>query len=255
VSQGMVARLKRALDGPADFFEVLAPGWATAKGAELAGRRVHITGQGSVALGDICELKGEPAGRIRFEGDFSQIDGLGVGLTEGAVVVDGNLGRNAGAGMAGGSIEVTGDAGAGAGGALPEARRGMTGGELVVHGSVGPGAGNRMRRGLLVAGRDAGPDAGFGMIAGSVFILGVADGEVGLWSKRGSIVALRQVRIPVTYRYACTYQPIHLRVILRRLRARYSLPLEDRHLAGFYRRYSGDLADIGRGEILVWSAE
>jgi hypothetical protein len=68
-------------------------------------------------------------------------------------------------------------------------------------------------------------------------------------------VALGAVKIPITYRYACTYQPAHLRVMLRRLRTRYSLPLEEWHLAGLYRRYSGDLADIGRGEILAWSAE
>jgi hypothetical protein len=34
----------------------------------------------------------------------------------------------------------------------------------------------------------------------------------------------------------------------------YELPVSDQHLAGLYRRYSGDLADIGKGEILVWTA-
>jgi formylmethanofuran dehydrogenase subunit C len=255
VSQGLVARLKSPPGRRADFSEVLATPWIGASAEDLARRRVHLDGQGSIALGDLCEVKGTPAGRIRFEGDFSRVDRLAAGLTEGEVVVDGNLGRHAGAGMAGGSVEVTGDAGPGAGGAAVEARRGMSGGELVVHGSVGSEAGSRMRRGLVVVGRDAGADAGFGMIAGSLILFGAATGEVGLWSKRGSIVALGAVKIPITYRYACTYQPAHLRVMLRRLRTRYSLPLEEWHLAGLYRRYSGDLADIGRGEILAWSAE
>jgi formylmethanofuran dehydrogenase subunit C len=180
---------------------------------------------------------------------------LAVGLVEGDVVVDGDLGRDAGAGMAGGSLEVKGNAASGVGGAAPEGRRGMTGGEVIVRGSVGSGAGTRMRRGLVVVGGDAGADAGFGMIAGSIVILGSAIGEVGLWSKRGSIVALGAVKVPVTYRYACTYYPVHVRVMLRRLRARYSLPLENQHVQGLYRRYSGDLADIGKGEILAWSAE
>jgi formylmethanofuran dehydrogenase subunit C len=221
----------------------------------MARRRVYLDGQGSVSLGEVCDVKGEPAGRIRFEGDLSPVDRLAAGLTEGEVVVDGNLGGGAGAGMAGGSVEITGDAGLGTGGATLEARRGMTGGEIVVHGSVGGEAGSRMRRGMVVVGRDAGADAGFGIIAGSVIILGGATGEVGLWSKRGSIVALGAVSVPITYRYACTYRPPHLRVTLRRLRARYSLPVEERHLTGLYRRYSGDLADLGRGEILSWSAE
>jgi formylmethanofuran dehydrogenase subunit C len=255
VSQGLVARLKSPLGRRADFSEVLLTPWIGAAAGELAGRRVPLDGQGSVALGDLCEVKGEPAGRIRFEGDFSLVDRLAAGLTEGEVVVDGNLGRDAGAEMAGGSVEVTGDAGSGAGGAPLEARRGMTGGELVVHGSVGSDAGSRMRRGLVVIGCDAGADTGFGMIAGSVIILGGATGEVGLWSKRGSIVVLGAVKIPITYRYACTFQPAYLRLILRRLRTRYSIPVEERHLVGLYRRYSGDLADLGRGEILTWSAE
>ena len=76
----------------------------------------------------------------------------------------------------------------------------------------------------------------------------------GLWSKRGSIVALGVVTVPSTYRYACTYQPTHLRLVLTRLRTVYGLPVEGRHLTGFYRRYSGDLADLGKGEILAWTA-
>jgi len=255
VTQGLVARLKSLPAARADFSEVLATSWVGTPAGELARRRVHLDGRSSVALGDLCEVKGEPAGQIRFEGDFSRVDRLAAGLTEGEVVVDGSVGRDAGAGMAGGSVEIMGDAGSGPGGAAPEARRGMTGGELVVHGSVGSEAGRRMRRGLVVIGRDAGADAGFEMIAGSVIILGSATGEVGIWSKRGSIVALGAVKIPITYRYACTYKPAYLRVMLRRLRTRYSLPLEERQLAGLYRRYSGDLADLGRGEILAWSAE
>lgn len=255
MSQGLLARLKSALTARADFSELLAGRWVTAAAEELARRRVHLDGQGPVSLGDLCEVQGEPTGRIRFEGDFSQADRLAAGLAEGDVVVDGDLGRDGGSGMSGGSLEVTGNAGSGAGGAAPEARRGMTGGEIVVHGSVGSEAGSRMRRGLVVVGGDAGADAGFGMIAGSVVILGSATGEVGRWSKRGSIVALGRVSIPITYRYACTYEPTHVRVMLQRLRARYSLPVDDRHVVGLYRRYSGDLADIGRGEILAWSAE
>ena len=60
--------------------------------------------------------------------------------------------------------------------------------------------------------------------------------------------------VPATYRYACTYQPVHLRLMLSRLKTRYGLPVEGRHLTGFYRRYSGDLAELGKGEILAWTA-
>jgi formylmethanofuran dehydrogenase subunit C len=131
----------------------------------------------------------------------------------------------------------------------------MTGGELIIRGSAGPEAGAAMRRGLLVIARAAGERTGLGMIAGSVVIFGTAGAGTGLWSKRGSVVALGRITPPATYAYACTYQPIHLRLILARLRARYGLPVHRRHLTGLYRRYSGDLAELGKGEILQWTAK
>jgi hypothetical protein len=84
-------------------------------------------------------------------------------------------------------------------------------------------------------------------------VLGAAGAETGLWSKRGSVVALGAITPPETYVYACTYQPVHLRVILTRLRDKYRLPIQKKHLTGLYRRYSGDLAELGKGEILAWT--
>ena len=132
---------------------------------------------------------------------------------------------------------------------------GLSEGEVIVEGSVGAEAGALMRRGLVAIAGGAGSHAGAGMIAGTVLVFGGIGAAVGLWSKRGSIVALGPVTVPSTYRYACTYQPVHLRMTLTRLRIRYALPVEQRHLTGFYRRYSGDLADLGKGEILAWTAE
>ena len=252
---GLLARLTSPLAAPADFSAVLAGDWTLAPAAELATRPVEIAGAGTVPLGDLCSVSGEPDGSIRFEGDFGRAVRLGAGLAEGMVVIDGAAGDEVGLGMAGGAIEVRGDAGARAGAAAIEARRGMTGGELVVHGSVGEGAGALMRRGLLAVGGAVGDHAGAGMIAGTIVAFGPLGPTAGLWSKRGSLVALGTATIPSTYRYACTYQPIHLRLLFTRLRERYRLPVEERHVSGRYRRYSGDLADLGKGEILEWTAE
>jgi formylmethanofuran dehydrogenase subunit C len=131
----------------------------------------------------------------------------------------------------------------------------MTGGELIVHGSAGAGAGSGMRRGLLVITGEAGDQTGVGTIAGTVVVFGPAGTDTGLWSKRGTVVALGAITPPATYSYACTYQPVHLRLLLTRLRVRYSLPVRPRHLNGFYRRYSGDMAELGKGEILEWTAK
>ena len=252
---GLLVRLTAPLPAPADFAAVLAGAWTGLPDADLAARPVELAGRGAVPLGELCSVSGVPDGSIRFEGDFRGAVRLAAGLAEGTVLIDGHAGDEVGLGMAGGAIEVRGDAGARAGAAAPEARRGMTGGELVVHGSVGEGAGARMRRGLLAVGGTVGHHAGAGMLAGTVVAFGPLGPAAGLWSKRGSLVALDGVTIPSTYRYACIYQPVHLRVIFVRLRERFGLPVEDRHVSGRYRRYSGDLADLGKGEILAWTAE
>jgi formylmethanofuran dehydrogenase subunit C len=255
VSAGLIARLRVPLRGRADLGEVLSKGWTTLTAAELARRPVGAEGPGPLKLGDLFDVSGDPGSRIRFEGDLAQADRVGAGLSEGEVIVESAVGDEAGMGMTGGSLEIRGDTGARAGGAALEARRGMTGGELIVRGSAGPEAGALMRRGLVAIAGSAGSHAGAGMIAGTVVVFGGIGAAGGLWSKRGSLVALGPVTVPLTYRYACTYQPVHLRVTLMRLRARYALPVEERHLTGFYRRYSGDLADLGKGEILAWTAE
>jgi formylmethanofuran dehydrogenase subunit C len=53
-----------------------------------------------------------------------------------------------------------------------------------------------------------------------------------------------------TFRYDCTYRPVFLGLNLRRLRA-WGFPVADEHFSGLYRRYSGDLVGLGKGEILT----
>jgi formylmethanofuran dehydrogenase subunit C len=251
---GLQVTLRGALAAGADCSALLAGAWSGLRAADLARRSVSIAGRGPVPLGELCEVTGDADGSIRFAGDWRHAARLGAGLSEGTVVIESDVGDEVGLGMAGGSIEVHGNAGDRAGAAAPEARRGMTGGEVVVHGSVGREAAALMRRGLMVAGGTVGDHAAVGMIAGTMVAFGTVGPTPGLWSKRGSVVALDGVPVPSTYRYACTYQPVHLRLLLSRLKARYALPVEGRHLTGFYRRYSGDLAELGKGEILAWTA-
>ncbi|MFL5403551.1 MAG: hypothetical protein ACJ8BF_12110 [Gemmatimonadales bacterium] len=252
---GLLARLKAPLDEGADFSEVFAEPWTGLPAAELSRRPVYLDRQGRVSLGDIFQLEGSPDGNLRFLGDLGRANRLGASLSQGTVVVEGNVGVEAGLGMTGGVLEIEGDAGHRTGAAPLGFKRGMTGGELIVHGSAGDEAGATMRRGLLVVGGSAGRRAGLGMIAGTVVLLGPAGEDAGLWSKRGSVVALGKIVPPGTYTYACTYQPVHLLVMLMRLRARFQLPVQRKHLAGRYRRYSGDMAELGRGEILAWTSK
>lgn len=251
---GLIARLRIPLLQRCDFSDVLATPWSTLSATEMAARPVYLIRDGNVSLGDLFEIKGEPAGQIRFTGDLAHADRLGAGLAEGIVTVEGNIGQEAGMGLSGGVLDIQGNAGPRAGAAPLGHKRGMAGGELIVRGSAGPEAGASMRRGLLAIGGTAGSQTGLGMIAGTVVVFGAAGADTGLWSKRGTVVALGAITPPVTYAYACTYQPVHLRLLLTRLQDHYGMPVRRRHLTGAYRRYSGDMAELGKGEILAWTA-
>jgi formylmethanofuran dehydrogenase subunit C len=252
VSDGLEARLRAQLNERADFGEVLPRGWGSLPARDLARSFVYLEESGATPLGELFDLIGTPGGRLRFIGKLDRADRLAAGLSEGVVIVEGGVGNEAGLGMAGGILDIRGDAGIRTGGAPPGFKRGMMGGELIVRGSAGAEAGSYMRRGLLVVTGQAGDRAGLGMIAGTVVVVGAAGSGSGLWSKRGSIVALGAITPPPTYAYACTYEPIHLRLLFGRLRQEYGLPLQRRHITGRYRRFSGDMAELGKGEILQW---
>ena len=129
------------------FFRGAPAAWAALTADELAGRPVELARGGHVPLGDLFEVTGNPDGRVRFTGDLSRVDRLAAGLTEGAVIVEGNLGDEVGLGMARGRSMIGGDAGDRAGAAAPGFKRGMTGGELIVRGSAGAEAGRRCAAG------------------------------------------------------------------------------------------------------------
>jgi len=203
-------------------------------------------------LGEFFKVHGERASVVRIEGDCRRVEAIGTGMAGGELVIDGNVGRDVGLAMSGGRIDVRGNAGANTAGAPAGAARGMTGGEIIVRGSVGDEAGARMRRGLLVVTGDGGRGTGKGMIAGTVVVFGKAGPGAGRFLKRGSIVALGEVERPATFRYACTYHPLHVALLLRYVGVRCRVDVTPAQVAGRYERYSGDLAELGRGELLRW---
>lgn len=253
-TEGLRARLRAPLNQRADFSEVFAESWISLSSALLAERPVYLERDGRAPLGDLFDIKGDPDAQVRLQGDLESADRLGAGLSAGRIIVEGSVGAEAGLGMSGGALVIEGNAGPRAGAAPLGYKRGMSGGELIIRGAAGPEAGAAMRRGVLVIGRAAGERTGLGMIAGSVIVFGSAGENTGLWSKRGSVVALGQITPPATYVYACTYHPVHLRLLFTRLSHEYGIRVPRRQLTGLYRRYSGDLSEVGKGEILQWTA-
>ena len=111
--------------------------------------------------------------------------------------------------------------------------------------------GNGLRGGLIAVGGTCGDFAGVNMLSGSIFALGGLGIRCGAGMKRGSIVAMREPELLPTFEYACAYRPDFLRLYLSHLRER-GLPVEPRHIAGVYKRWSGDAVEMNRGEVLVF---
>ena len=223
-----------------------------------------------VPLGDVFQVRGGRSSTVRLAGDLALVDAIGAGMSTGDLRVEGAVGRYVGTRMSGGTLRVGGDAGYGAGlemsGGLLDvagnagdrlgagrlgAARGMSGGEIIVRGNAGAEIGASMRRGTVVVAGNAGPRAGVGMIAGNVIVFGSAGHDPGRFNKRGSIVVFGGVDVPPTYLYDCTYVPPHIAVTLVHLRSRRDLSLGNDARGAAFSRYSGDMSETGRGEILT----
>ncbi|MBI3527984.1 MAG: formylmethanofuran dehydrogenase subunit C [Betaproteobacteria bacterium] len=192
------------------------------------------------------------SGTITVEGDCGAYAGLG--LNGGHLNVSGNAGSFAGSGMKAGLIQIHGNAGEFAGGALAGDRQGMRGGILAIHGDAGDRTGERMRRGLLLVGGNAGAYCGANMLAGTLFVAGKVGMMPGFSLKRGTLLlACVPDNLPVTFQDSGEHSLLFLTLLERQLQrdhpsfARF-LPFSQK-----VRRYCGDLAWGGTGEILIFS--
>ncbi len=228
-------------------------------------------GNALTALGEFFKLEGDAGDRhLVLEGDCSRVKLIGTEMTSGRIDIHGDAGMHLGAEMKGGAIHVHGnaadwlgaemrgghlhvhgDAGHLVGAAYRGAPVGMRGGTILIDGKAGDEIGANLRRGLIAVGGDSGDFPGVSMIAGSVFVFGNAGVRPGAGMKRGTIAVGGKVQMLPTFRYDCEYQPVFLRVYLRQLLA-WGFAAAERFLQGSWRRYSGDLVALGKGEVLHW---
>lgn len=252
MSDAVVLTVKARLEAPLDMSGITPDRCVNLSQHEIAALPVWVGGSRAV-LGDVCAVRGERALRLDIEGDFDHVHGLGARMAGGLLHVHGNAGDDAGQAMSGGVLRVDGHAGERLGGPLPGASKGMTGGEIVVFGSAGTSAAALARRGLVAVVGGVGAFAGRGMIAGTLLALGPLGDLPGVGSKRGSIVAAGGAEVPASYRFACSYEPPHVRLLLASLRRRFGFPCDPGLLNGRFDRYCGDAGEPGKGEILVWT--
>jgi len=224
-------------------------------------------GRASIAAGDIFDVAGADTGDLRFLGDCKRLDFIGARLDSGRILVEGDAGSFSGMAMTGGMLTIAGSAGnyAGAsmtegvlkieqnagdftGGALPGETAGMRGGLIVVRGKAGDRAGDRMRRGTIFVAGDAGDYAASRMVAGTLAVLGKVGAYPGYLMKRGSIVLRQQTALPANFIDGGLQDYLWVRVLARFLAGHGVEGVEA--LGSQARRYSGDIATGGKGEIL-----
>lgn len=264
----VVATLKEELMTPLEV-EALSPDNLREMGhAEILEQPVYL-GNRRRRLGDFFEVEGEKSAALELRGNLAQVKWIGRGMTQGSIVIRGNVGMHLGAYMTGGTITVEGDAAdwlgaemtgglirihGSAGGQVGAAYRGSTagmrGGEILIDGSAGIEVGMRMLRGLISIQGQVGDFAGLQMKGGTLFLFGRAGIRAGAWMARGTIVAFEPLNLLPTFLYACTYEPTFLRVYAEHLQKR-GVPAPEHGWRGPYRRFTGDTCWLGKGEILI----
>jgi formylmethanofuran dehydrogenase subunit C len=250
--------------------ELLSPDTIAALGhAELCALPV-VLGKRQRRLDDFFEIDGAGSEDLVIRGDVSRVKWIGRGMTRGRITVEGNAGMHLGAYMKGGTIAVTGEASdwigaemtgglihvcGSAGGQVGAAYRGsmlgMNGGTILIEGSAGIELGMRMRRGVIAVRGPVRDFAGLQMKGGTIVLMGGAEIRTGAWMVRGTIISLVPLRLMPTFAFACAYNPAFVRIYARSLQTMgFAIPFAPGD--GAYRRYTGDTAVPGKGEILVW---
>jgi formylmethanofuran dehydrogenase subunit C len=151
--------------------------------------------------------------------------------------------------MSGGHVEILGNAGDFLGGPREGEVHGMSGGLLIVRGSAGQRAADRLRRGTIVVEGDAGDWPASRIVAGTLVVVGASGINPGYLMKRGTLVLGHASPLPPTFIDCGPLHSSFLGVFSRALKTDsrlgsklFSMPL---------RRVAGDMAVLGKGEILL----
>jgi formylmethanofuran dehydrogenase subunit C len=194
---------------------------------------------------------------ITIEGDVTQVRRIGLGMTGGEIIVNGNAGMHLGERMKGGKITVHGNVGGWAGSMMRGgtieihgntsdylgapyrgSTEGMRGGRVAVYGNVGNEAGAHMKKGVIKVFGNTGQFAGFRMRGGTIYMQGDCDGRVGACMIDGRIIigGVAESILPTF-----TIDSVKMKVKIE----------EDETAQGPSYVFLGDLAENGKGKLYV----
>jgi formylmethanofuran dehydrogenase subunit C len=252
--------LKRELKVPV-FAECVSPDVFAGKSQEEIAQLQLWEGNRQRTLSDLFEMEGKSGDKpkeiaIRIVGDLSKIRRIGACMTDGeivvqgdvgmhvgeemkggTIVVEGNAGSWVGAEMRGGTIEVKGSAGDYIGGAYRGSTEGMKGGTIVIHGNAGVEVGCHMRKGLIKVHGKVEQFAGIRMKDGAIVVQGKAGERAGAFMTGGKIVL-------------CNYVPSVLPTFtIDGLKNK--VKIEEEEIKKHFYVFVGDLAERGNGKLYV----
>ncbi len=213
------------------------------------------------SLGELFRVEGESAVKpegvnIQVLGDVHRVRRIGLRMTAGEIVVQGDVGTHlgeemkggkiivagnadswAGAMMKNGFIEVKGNAGDYLGSAYRGSVKGMRGGTIVIYGNAGNEAACFMRKGLIKIYGNVGQFAGMHMKDGTVFVGGNSAGRDGAEMTGGRIVVRGHV--------ASVLPTFSVDSIKSKVK------INGDEVAGPFYLFTGDLAEDGVGKLYI----
>ncbi|MBX9679746.1 MAG: formylmethanofuran dehydrogenase subunit C [Gemmataceae bacterium] len=250
--------------------EVLTPDRLAFKTRDEIAALPLVLGKRQVRVDDYFDVEGDGSHELEIHGDVGRVKWIGRGMTRGRIVIRGNAGMHLGAFMSGGAIEVdgnasdwvggemrgglirvTGNAGGQIGAAYRGSMSGMRDGTILIGGTAGLEVGMRMKRGIIAIRGKVKDFAGLQMKGGTIVLMSGAEIRTGAWMVRGTIISLAPLRLLPTFAFTSAYDPTFLNLYSKCL-APYGFALPRAGKEGIYRRYMGDSAVPGKGELLVW---
>ena len=149
-------------------------------------------------------------------------------------------------------INIRGNAADFVGSALPGDKQGMRGGTIVICGNAGDRVGDHLRRGIILIGGNAGAFCGSRMLAGTIIVSGRVGESPGFGLKRGTLLlAHTPAALPATFQDSGEHVLLFLKLLEKYFQRAGEPFYEFLPLATRVRRYCGDHAAGGKGEILI----
>ncbi len=228
------------------------------------------SGKRRIRVDALFNLSGSDTRHIVIRNSYRKLDNIGKELDGGTITVEGSAGAYLGFGMKsgnitvsnnaniyaacemqGGFIQIEGNAGDFLGAALAGNKQGMKGGMVLVKGDVGERAGDHMRRGMILVEGNAGAYCGARMIAGTIAVMGQVGDYAGFAMRRGTLLFWHEPRLMPTFNDCGVHSMSFLPLLFASFRKLDSKFADAAMAFNTARRYAGDMAITGHGEILL----